>query len=103
MVNGPMSPEFEACHTCDNPPCCNPAHIFPGTHLENSQDSVRKGRRPFGEAIPSARLTPDDVRAIRRALAAGESERKIASRFGVNKTAVHKISSGQTWGHVNDE
>jgi hypothetical protein len=33
------------CHTCDNPPCCNPAHIWPGTALENQIDCVAKGRR----------------------------------------------------------
>lgn len=33
-----------ACHRCDNPPCCNPAHIFIGTPKENLQDMSRKGR-----------------------------------------------------------
>jgi hypothetical protein len=35
-----------ACHTCDNPPCCNPDHIWPGTTSENAQDAINKGRRP---------------------------------------------------------
>lgn len=41
----PLLPGMEACHTCDNPPCCNPAHLFEGTRLANEQDKTAKGRR----------------------------------------------------------
>lgn len=37
------------CHSCDNPPCCNPGHLFLGTPLVNQQDSVNKGRKSVGE------------------------------------------------------
>lgn len=39
-----MPAEMLACHSCDNPPCCNPAHIWPGTSLQNTQDCIQKGR-----------------------------------------------------------
>mgnify|MGYP001580832375 CR=1 FL=1 len=35
LAYGDLSPELEVCHTCDNPPCCNPGHLFQGTHAEN--------------------------------------------------------------------
>lgn len=40
----PFSVELLACHTCDNPNCVNPDHIFPGTMSENILDAVAKGR-----------------------------------------------------------
>jgi hypothetical protein len=41
---GPLPNDILACHRCDNPPCCNPGHLFPGTHQQTMQDMVSKGR-----------------------------------------------------------
>lgn len=43
-AKGPIPPGLIACHHCDNPPCVNPEHIFIGTHKDNSQDAIKKGR-----------------------------------------------------------
>jgi hypothetical protein len=49
---------------------------------------------------PNAKLTDDDVRAIRVALAAGEVQHVIAARFNTTQSTVSLIGSGRQWGHV---
>lgn len=43
-VGRSLSPQEQACHTCDNPPCCNPRHLFVGNAAINKRDSISKGR-----------------------------------------------------------
>ncbi len=44
LVNGELGPGQKVLHTCDNPPCCNPAHLWAGTQLDNIRDMLAKGR-----------------------------------------------------------
>lgn len=92
----------EVRHSCDNPPCINPAHLLLGSHADNMRDMFERGRRKaaVGEKVWTAKLTPDDVVQIRRANAAGESQRSIAFRIGLNPTTVRKICLRETWRHV---
>lgn len=82
-------------HRCDNPPCCNPAHLFAGTLSDNVQDMLAKGRG--GMAV----LTWVQADEIRSALASGTKGRKLALIYGVTEHAISKIKRGKTWRNGN--
>jgi hypothetical protein len=105
VTNGPIpSDKPHILHRCDNPRCVNPAHLWNGTHQENMADKVRKGRasrvgHPPGAGTPIAKLTDDQVRAI-RAMRSTASLRQIAQHFGVDFSNVSKICLRKTWRHI---
>ncbi len=77
-------------HRCDNPPCIRPDHLLIGTHEDNMRDMSVKGRA-------SARLTADQVREIRAALARGEKKSALAARFGTSQQNMTSIAKGSSW------
>ena len=87
-------------HACDNPPCCNPAHLRAGTQRENTLDSVSRGRanRAKGETHPSAKLTAEQVQDIRERYACDEvSLRFLANMFGVSLRQIGRIVTRKKW------
>lgn len=88
------------CHTCDNPSCVNPDHLFVGTHQDNMADKTAKDRQAKGEGIAASILTEPQVHEIRRRFASGESGPTIADDFGVSKQCVYAIAKRKTWRHI---
>jgi hypothetical protein len=83
------------CHrVCDNPPCVNPRHLFVGTKRDNMRDRDAKGRTPCGERYGKAKLTWTQVFEIRES---SESQRALASRFGVSRSQIANIRTGRRW------
>jgi len=82
-------------HSCDNRWCVNPAHLSIGTHADNVADKVAKGRQGA-----KCKLTADQVRAIREALAEGTKQNALAAQYGVTTSAIQGIASGKTWRRV---
>lgn len=117
-------------HECDNPPCCNPRHLFLGTADENMRDKCEKGRQskglkhsasmdatkrrgdrngarlhiermPRGEANANSKFTADVVRAIRQRYAAGGIyQHELARQYHVTQAVISQIVSGKTWRHL---
>lgn len=91
----PVPKGLYACHTCDNPPCVRPDHLYPGTPIQNSADARARGRLAIGSKRST--LTEADVLAIRAASGTHES---IAAHYGVSRPAISLIRERKTWRHV---
>jgi hypothetical protein len=131
LHNGPIPEGLLALHKCDNPPCVNPDHLFLGTHADNSQDMVKKGRsckaeknflnqhpevrpkgdnhymRRFPERVKrgenniAAVLTDDKVREIRRRYIPGKNTLALAKEYGVDSSSILNITKRRTWKHLD--
>ncbi len=116
LSNGPIG-DLHVLHRCDNPPCCNPSHLFLGTHADNMRDKALKGRAPAligdlhpskthpeclvrGEAHPKSKLSSEIVIEMRQRFANGESAQKLGREFGVAKSSALRAISGKNWTHI---
>lgn len=88
-------------HTCDNPPCCNPRHLWTGTVADNQADMASKGRArgPRGEKQGNAKLCEADIRAI-RAAARTTSGADLARQYGVSRSTICLILKRRNWAHL---
>lgn len=102
--HGPLPPELKACHKCDNPPCVNVAHLFPGTNSDNMMDAHAKGRMVSpvfrGEEHGMAILTKAQVLDIRARIAAGERQVDVAKSHGISAALAYRIKKRIIWKHV---
>jgi hypothetical protein len=112
LDNGPIADRLCVCHACDNPSCCNPGHLWLGTHGDNNRDMAAKGRavspkldhskipHARGEESNLAKITAAAVVEIRSRRASGERRGLIAKDFGISPTHVWAIAARKVWRHV---
>lgn len=94
LTRGQIPEGLYVCHRCDNPPCCNPNHLFLGTQKDNIMDNVLKGRQ-------HKKLSEKDIIEIRRKCTIeGVSQAKIAKQFDLCRQAVSQIVAGERWAWV---
>jgi hypothetical protein len=102
IEHGEYDRSKDVCHSCDNPPCCNPNHLFLGTTKDNISDCVKKGRRAsfVGENNPMAMLTKDQVIKARARVSEGCTMATIAREYGVGHHVVRMAVKGINWKHI---
>ncbi len=100
IAYGPI-PHVLVCHTCDNPPCCSPKHLFSGTHSDNKIDSVSKNRhaKPVFKVKPTGipKLKEADKIAIRVLIAEGKTNKHIAKIFGLHHSTISLMRRNKLW------
>lgn len=94
--DGKMPSGLCVCHACDNPACCNPAHLHTGTHRDNMADMDSRGRRFRGKA-QAAKLNYSIAEEMRVMFSAGEPKKAIARRFGCSPRMVRDIVNMILW------
>jgi hypothetical protein len=103
LHNGPIPEDMEICHSCDNPLCVNPEHLWLGTHHQNMLDCDVKDRRPPSMTkgnTPNRKLTAEQVIEISELLKQGVTRREIGKRYGVNPVTITAINLGKSWSHI---
>jgi HNH endonuclease len=90
LVNGRIPKGLHVLHRCDNPACCNPSHLFLGTHQDNMRD--RNKKRRFHSV-----LSYDDITIIRKLRQSGFGPTEIGRKFGISQSHVSHICAGDIW------
>ena len=105
LCNGQIPEGLHCLHSCDNTSCCNPDHLFLGTHQDNMTDMANKGRSKNvprrGEASNFSRINENVVRNIRRYYAAGAvTQQWLANVYGISRSNVGMIVTRKRWSHI---
>jgi predicted XRE-type DNA-binding protein len=100
LMNGSIPKHTLILHKCDNRKCCNPDHLFIGSHQDNMDDKMNKHRcnSPFGEEHGRSKLKKDDISEIKRLyLETNVSQRKLSTIFGVTQANIWYIINNKSW------
>lgn len=102
LANGAIPDGASVLHKCDNPPCCNPAHLYVGDAAQNAADKVARNRQQRLRGTDNGRhvLTVASVLDIRQRCAGGESRIAVAERYGITPAMVGRVVRRQNWAHV---
>jgi hypothetical protein len=86
-------------HKCDNPCCCNPNHLFVGTHADNMADKVAKGRSPdfSGGKGPRCKLTMEQAQEIRQKRRNGVSARQLSAEYEISLPSIKTLLAGKSY------
>lgn len=90
LANGRIPDGLVVRHRCDNPPCCNPAHLELGRQSENIADMHSRKRRRYGTTF-----TAKDLALIQERVSKGETQTSIAEDLGVSQSYISMLTAGR--------
>jgi HNH endonuclease len=96
ISRGPIPDGMVVRHSCDNPLCCNPFHLNPGTHKDNTGDAIKRGRLATGARHGKTKLTQEIVDYI-RANPLNVANCDLAILYGVSEASICRIRKGNRW------
>lgn len=97
VYNGPIPDGQYVLHQCDNRACIRPSHLFLGSHKDNMDDMIAKGRSAKGERHSHAKLSEAQVLEIRESTL---STRGIAKVYGISQSQARNVKNGANWRHI---
>lgn len=107
---GSIPEKLSICHTCDNRECCNPAHLWAGTHKENMHDAINKSRFKIPQALVGedshfSKLGETEVLRTRSLYNSYNSSLnsfciKYSDVFNISKTQIYRIIKRTSWAHI---
>ena len=102
LTHGVIPKGIHVLHKCDNTRCVNPNHLFLGTHRDNINDMMHKGRQTRGTRTGTNKLSESDVREIRKRAAAGEETVELAKEFGIVTRTAWSVATKRSWKWLDD-
>jgi len=117
LAGGKIPHGMMVLHHCDNPSCVNPAHLYAGTHADNTKDAVDRKRMAAGERNGTRRhpeklargsrqglskLTESQVQDIRKLRKQGATLKQLAAMANVSIATIGYVCNGSTWKHVGE-
>lgn len=97
VFKGDIPENMYVCHSCDNPKCVNPDHLFLGTPKDNAIDMKNKRRSLSGEKHPNSKLTEHDALEIRKSK---RSKEFLSEKYGVSVYTIRDVLIRRTWNHI---
>lgn len=97
---GPIPSGMHICHKCDNRGCCNPEHLFIGTHRDNMNDAAIKGRTSQGSSRHNAIIDDSIARRVFDMISQRRSYKEIMSALNVTRHIIYSIKKGFSWNKV---
>jgi hypothetical protein len=96
LYKGEIPNSMEVCHSCDNPQCCNPEHLFLGTHADNMNDAIQKNRFPhraaaWAASVESRKIPQKVAEEVIRRFNSGEHKETISIDLKIGRTTVYRI------------